>query len=160
LAAKHGYRHLSFAGPMKRGVLHLLGINEADLEEPNKSQELTGWGFTPRYFMQQLGTEFLRNVIHPDFHLKRMDMEIANIDKMVRSKGDYVISDVRFDNEAQYIHDRGGAVIIIERDGLVRMNHASEAGITITEHDFVISNSGTKDDLYAKLDQVMGVIGR
>lgn len=57
-----------------------------------------------------------------------------------------IISDVRFDNEAQAIKDKGGFIIEIERDVDSTDSHASEKRLSDSMIDFVVINDGTLEE--------------
>ena len=68
-----------------------------------------------------------------------------------------VITDVRFPNEAAAIRASGGQVIHISRDNtkVGLSGHESEQTLPIMKGDAVIDNSGTLEELYAKLDKLL-----
>lgn len=70
-----------------------------------------------------------------------------------RKEGErYVISDVRFPNEADYIKARGGILIRISRPGTGPVNdHPSETALDGTTADFYIVNDGTLPELHSKV---------
>jgi hypothetical protein len=69
-----------------------------------------GKNFTPRLALQLLGTEVGRNVFHEDFWVIKMKKYmVENTDK------NFVVTDVRFQNEIKFVHDVGGILIEIER---------------------------------------------
>lgn len=64
-----------------------------------------------------------------------------------------IISDVRFDSEAEFLRDRGYTIIEVIRPGLKKISessHASEAGLLNTLVDIVVVNEGTVNDLRMK----------
>jgi hypothetical protein len=151
-----------FAGPLKAAVAILMGLDPAVLESPAKEDVIRQWGFSPRWMMQNMGTEYLRNMVSKDFHVTRMAMAIAQRNGTKPFPGDYVISDVRFENEAFFVRSQGGVMIhILRPDGMsIPQNHASESGIRVADRDFVIANDGTVEELYQKLRQILGIIYR
>ncbi len=84
---------------------------------------------TGRVILQTVGTEMGRDVIHPDIWLLVMERKLAERDPA--RLADWVIADVRFDNEAAWIRNRGGLVVEVSR-GLPPSGdvHASEAGVS------------------------------
>ncbi|HHK4489846.1 TPA: deoxynucleotide monophosphate kinase, partial [Pseudomonas aeruginosa] len=71
----------------------------------------------------------------------------------------FVISDVRFDNEADWIRAKGGVVVHLRRQGAADVAaHSSESGITPGARDLFISNDGSLNDLYQTLDEVMALL--
>ena len=93
-----GFQKVSFAGPLKRGVSELFGIPTEDMEDrAAKERTIETWGKSPRELNQWLGTEVMRNQFMTDFFLRRMDKSILDAGERI------VVSDVRFDNEAEYV---------------------------------------------------------
>ena len=80
--------------------------------------------------------------------------------------GDVVlVTDVRFQNEYEWVIQNGGRVLVIkrpERSGNVGIaGHASESGITSTypERTWLIENNSTLENLYSQLDTFAQHIG-
>lgn len=63
-----------------------------------------------------------------------------------------IISDVRFDNEAEFVRSKGGVILHVTRDYAPKVEpHASEAGIRMSSMDLYVANDGTIDMLYTQL---------
>lgn len=78
---------------------------------------------TPRYILQQLGTDVMRSW-NEDIHVKMFDQSTADVKS-------FVCDDARFPNELEYIKNRGAEVVWLHRPTLgekVDM-HASEVSI-------------------------------
>lgn len=67
----------------------------------------------------------------------------------------YVWTDVRFFNEAQFIHERGGILVRIVRPGNVNDGHISETEQENIEVDYEIVNDGSEEELQQKLVQIV-----
>lgn len=122
---------------------------------------------TYRTFLQKLGTEAMRDGLHVDVWLNALfadyerpsTWEVRYYDE-VNKKGfagyeqvwgtlpNWIITDVRFPNEAQAILARGGKLIRIERDVCQKIDHPSETSLD-DWNDWlcVIKNNGTIEDL-------------
>jgi hypothetical protein len=98
---------------------------------------------TARRYLQLYGTEAHREIFGDDFWVRALfdSPHLEGVDLLV-------IPDVRFDNEAQAIRDRGGVVweVIRDLEGVVD-GHVSEDGLSPDLIDRVIDNQGTLDDL-------------
>lgn len=90
---------------------------------------------TYRELLQKLGTEGVRNVIHPNAWVNALIGE---------NRGqNWIITDVRFPNEADAVKATGGVMIRIERPGGIVDNHPSETSLdNYPGFDFLVSNSG------------------
>lgn len=118
----HGFRRDSFANTLKDAVAQVFGWDRTLLEgrtaEARKWREqLDVWWserlnipeLTPRWVLQQWGTEVCRQGFHDDIWIASLE------NKMRKTKDNIVISDVRFPNEIKAIHNAGGLVVRIKR---------------------------------------------
>jgi hypothetical protein len=70
----------------------------------------------------------------------------------------WIITDVRFPNEAQAIVDRGGIMIRINRTDKSRINadHPSETALDNWDgFNYIIDNNGTIEDLHAHAEAIL-----
>ena len=181
----HQYRRESFANSLKDAVALVFGWDRTMLEGRTKlsrewreqpdawwSQRL-GKEITPRYVLQQWGTDVLRRGFHDDIWIASLENKLLNI------KDDVVITDCRFPNEIKAIKAAGGKVIRVVRgdepewyDAALSVNrgpngnptwslsklklekagvHSSETSWVGTDFDVVIYNNGTLDELYQQV---------
>ena len=136
-----GYRY-AFADPIKRMLLAL----NIDCTDPfwvdNKEKEIPALGVSLRRLLQTLGTEWGRQLIHPDLWV------ILAKQALFDNGPGMLIPDVRFENEASWIRSVGGRVIHIQRpDATPVEGHVSESGIARAPEDIVLINNGTLEDL-------------
>lgn len=104
----------------------------------------TQWSDSVRDLLQRLGTECGRELISQniwvDATFNRMDPNF-----------NYVISDMRFPNEASAVLARGGSLLRIERPGIGPANgHKSETALDDWEFDTLV-NDGTQIDFEARV---------
>lgn len=59
----------------------------------------------------------------------------------------YVIPDVRYANEVEYVHREGGIVIEISRPDTGPVNEEEKNSMQLVKADFIIRNNGTVDQL-------------
>ena len=138
-----GFYSTSFAAPIRKFVCNLLGIQLVELERIKETP--SKFGPSPRRMMQTLGTEWGRDTINKNIWAKTC---IDNIST------DTIVTDVRFDNEAQQIVDRGGCILKIVRDGTPRVeSHTSERGVDQSLVHYTIYNSGTLVELESEVEQ-------
>lgn len=147
--------HYAFADPLRDGLMAIFNLEPTNFEDSNKEQPLNWLNHSPRQLMQSLGTEWARNTVHPDVWIRIAEQ---NIDYMTLALTDVigvVVSDVRFDNEAEFIRNRGGTVIHIRRQDTPGVNpHISEAGIAVHQDDLILPNNSTISDFLRSLDEV------
>lgn len=147
-----GFARVAFADPIKEAVNIMFGLNTFIMEGPEKEQDIDWLGRSPRFLMQTLGTEWGRQVVDKDLWLKIAMKKINNLLDVNRS---VVVTDVRFDNEADLIRSKGGTIIHLQRKAadtaIVESNHKSESGVTVLEKDWIVYNDYTLADLRAEI---------
>lgn len=159
LRQHHGFVEESFAQPI-RDFIHGLIAAETPCSELMRAHKEAPHpllcGKSPRYAMQTLGTEWGRNLIHPDFWITLLDRDLRDCAEILPR---VVISDVRFPNEAAWIRERG-ELWHLTRPGLPVNSHASEAGIAVTDCDLVLDNDCDLDELAHLIDLHVGAVTR
>ena len=132
----------SFAQPLKQACEIMFGFSKEQLEDRILKEAVDPfWGFTPRKAMQKLGTEYGRDTMCEDVWVRRAEMELA---KNLKSGRGMIITDVRFENEAEWLRSQPNSLLIyLEVPSLIkddRYLHASEAGIKRMPIDHLITN--------------------
>jgi hypothetical protein len=186
-----GFKRTSFAGPLKDAVASIFNWDRDLLEGTTKysrewrdtidpwwAERLEIKHLTPRWVLQQWGTEVGRRAFHDDIW-------IASIENQLRTaRDDIVISDCRFPNELKSIKRMGGVTIRVHRgenppwhDAAIAFSkgyytagyeeamktlqsynvHASEYSSVGLEYDHHIINDGTIDDLHKKIDSIINL---
>lgn len=131
---------------------------------------------TPRMILQFLGTELMRNQLHPNVWV---NATFADYDD-----DNWVVTDVRFNNEVRSIKGRGGLLINVIRpfeqrypehkefaDGFdydkvdlkeadpkmyAKLNHTTETELNDYDgFDYTLVNDGTLEDLLEKVKEVL-----
>lgn len=178
-----GFVKQSFAGPVKDTASVMFGwprhLLEGDTEESRKFREeydpfwskKFGYQFTPRMALQTIGTEVGRDLFDPNIWISRLE---KNIDE----NKNYVITDVRFKNEMNWIKNNNGILIEIQRDQnpdwydiAIAANSGSmesellmyETGVHESEWRWIspsmiderVQNIGSKDDLKQSLIKIL-----
>ena len=162
LQVNHLMTRYAFADPLKAMTAALIEFTQTKHAQP-KPEAYTHdralkdaptpllAGQTPRRIMQTLGAEWGRHMIDPDFWVYimalRIERHMGTRVWHVLKRG-IVFTDVRFPNEAAFIHQIGGTVARIERPGHSPGAHASEQPL---DADIAIPNDGTIEDLHDRL---------
>lgn len=103
---------------------------------------------TPRSLMQYLGTDWGRNLIHPNIWINSTIKDIG--------ENNALITDVRFPNECRAIRENNGLLIRVLRDTNLKDIHSSETSIdNWKDYDYVIRNFGTLDELIEQIRKIM-----
>lgn len=151
IARRYGFQKKPFAEPLKKTLMLVFGLTEAELNDPIlKEQPLDRWPFeSPRTLMQKVGTDLLRER-YPGVWIEAWKHGIAAIPRVVAS-------DVRFLDEAAAVRQLGGLIIRVERPGRIRSDtHASETEQLYVKHDLLIMNDGDFAALDAQIEHLFG----
>ncbi|RTK92531.1 MAG: hypothetical protein EKK61_03795 [Rickettsiales bacterium] len=130
---------------------------------------------TVRKLLQEIGTDAMRDVIHPNIWINALfsdykpigDYPIIKEDKYIKDEYIYpnwIITDVRFPNELEAIKDKKGISIRLEREqefsmfneeAISKHSHPSETALDNAEFDYVIDNNGTIEELIEKVKEIL-----
>ena len=110
------------------------------LQETIKPEPITGK--TPRVILQLMGTDFGRDMLHPELWLRLL---AADIERMTANGITPVITDARFENEAAFVRNLGGTLIhVVNPETVSRTDaHASENGVAFVDGDILFTNDKT-----------------
>lgn len=139
LCDNNGYFHESFASPLRWFVAETLGMTPMQLEEAKETPIAWLDGVTPRKMMQSVGTEWGREMIHPELWVRSL---VQRIRPALDRGQNVVVSDVRFPNEATAIRNLGGVIVRVTRPGMLRGDHPSESQVDAIDADFDFPNDG------------------
>jgi len=141
----HGYVKYALADPLKQELNHLFGWKPARWEDRDWKEKYMYGGKTPREWAQWLGA-FARHVDEDHWigTLMLRAFDEGNIGRLV-------ISDVRYDNEAEAIIANNGIVLEVVRPGITPVTeHHSENGVSLELIHDSLNNHGTADELGQK----------
>lgn len=105
-------REFGFADELKKMVNSLFGWDDRHSYGQLKEQIDPVWGFSPRDAYQKFGTEFARS-LNENFWINRIWSQIQPLEE--REEDVLVsITDVRFENEYEWIRKHGGVMVCID----------------------------------------------
>lgn len=151
-----GFVRCSFADSLRALLIGLLIGLDFDFNEietfmqEGKEWTIPGIDKSFRQLMQTLGTEWGREMIHPDIWVMIERCRIESLSDM-----NIVFDDVRFENEAALIREMGGLIIHIDRGDLILDLHSSEAGIDIHPADIYVSNDHSLEDFLKEIGLIV-----
>ena len=171
LVARHGYRKLSFAEPLKAICKTLFGLTDAQLYGDKKEEIDDYWNVSPRVLYQYIGTDLLRTqmgAIMPhmgdNLWVEIMHKTVMDILRETPTQR-IVFADVRFENEVAFVRELGGRMIRVVRGGGGGVNgvggmrendtHISETQIDDLVVDISIYNGGTPEDMFCLLEEAL-----
>jgi len=144
---------LAFADLLKKSAMRALALDDlhADDFKENATVEIrfgnkTVRTLSGREFLQRYGAEAHRDIFGDHFWV-----DAALYERL--PDGATVITDVRYNNEAEAITAMGGVIWEVTRDGrrIDEVDHSSEQSIDRVHIDAVIENNGTKSDFRKKV---------
>ena len=159
-----GFIKVAFADPIRDGIKAMLGITQDDISNrANKEATIEWLGCSPRHAMQTLGTDWGREMIHPDVWLRITARRVQKLMALPDSHhvAGVVISDVRFENEADWVRSAGGSVWHIKRDqsGLTgtAARHASEQEIPRHANDRIVYNDRSPEETFEFVGELIDI---
>lgn len=191
LVKNYNFKRESFANPLKDAVANVFGWDRFMLEgstEESRSwreqpdqwwSERLGKTITPRYILQQWGTEVCRAGFHDEIWIASLE------NRLQKTKENVVVSDVRFPNEIAAIRKASGTIVRVVRgenpewyedaklanagdhvigSALARARmrnsgiHSSEWAWIGSSIDVELDNNGSLEDLFNQIkDQVLSL---
>lgn len=186
----HGFKRMSFAGALKDAVAVIFDWDRELLEGSTKAsrewrEQVDPWWairlnipyLTPRWVLQQWGTEVARKSFHNDIWVASIENRLRNINDNV------VITDCRFLNELEAIKRIGGLTVRTHRGedpywlpvamrynntddptmkeilGDLLINeykiHASEYSSVGLKYDYHLNNNGTITELHKQIESII-----
>lgn len=131
------------AKPVKDACKALYGWTDDEVEGPAKEELDPKYGLTPRVAMVHL-TQAIRSFHDGGFFTRRL-FEFWDGTPII-------ITDVRYYQDIEAIHKRGGVTIKITRDGAPRHDFETEIDHLYTTYE--ISNNGNLEALRSQIDRL------
>lgn len=190
LCTVHGFKRMSFGASLKDAVAVIFNWDRELLEGSTKHsrewrEQVDEWWatrlnipqLTPRWVLQQWGTEVARKAFHDEIWVASVENKLLNV------KEDIVITDCRFPNEIAAVKNAGGITMRTHRGeepawlnmaaDYNRMSipeihkhfktiledtykvHASEYSSVGLDYDYHLDNNGLIDDLHHQLETIL-----
>lgn len=168
---QYKYEILSFASTVKDISSIIFGYDRELLEgstiesriwretvDKNWSQILNK-DITPRITLQIIGTEFGRNILGQNIWVEVLKNKIFNQDLNQNYKN-VIISDIRYENEAQFIRNNKGILIRVSKSNSESQSeiHSSEIELYDINEDYIIENNGTVEQLEQKIINLLNKV--
>ena len=157
VALEYGFERAAFADTLREALMALnplIGVS-AYL---NDFVTMLGWEEAKRKspeirrLLQRMGTEAGREIFGKNIWVNKT---LGNLDPAKH----YIITDVRYQNEAEAIRDLGGQMWRVVRPGTGPVNkHKSEVDLDKYKFDFTIKNDGDLENLEHLVKKLMLVV--
>ena len=177
-----GFEIKKFAGKLKQIASLLTGIDVEKFEDQEfkKLQMPECWNrlqqsgrskvwasMTYRQFLQELGTEAMREGLHtnvwvnalfadyvPNWKFEGEGIEIDDV-SLIKAYPNWIITDMRFPNEMEAVVEKGGITIRVVRPGTSTGTHPSEIALNGHTMHYEIINDGTIEDLVERVREIL-----
>lgn len=161
LAHEYAHEIVSFANPVKDIVdafLEKVGVEPEMIRKYrtlSKEFVIPQLGVSYRHLAQTLSTEWGRQCIYPNVWVDATSSTIKNLRKTGATA--FVIDDLRFPNEYHALRASGFQLWKVIRDVDGNATHASDSALEDPGYNFdrIITNNGSKEDVYAQINQAM-----
>ena len=159
---------VSLAEPLRKVVKTMFLLTDEDCDDCDRKEQPGPLGVSYRRGMQAVGTELVRNQLQkvlPEIgtegfwiqHMRRKVEQLWQEGKRV------VITDVRFEDEADAIIELGGLLVFVDRPGMDKSDgHASETGVDVIVAKYRapdmlvrLENNSTVDTLQTRLSDLV-----
>lgn len=167
---EHEWEIKKFATPLKHIATILTGVPFKSWEDQEFKKQYMGdeWGMTYREFLQNLGTDAIRNGLHKEVWVNALFSRFKEVKIMFRGKvskvllpcPNWIITDTRFKNELKAVKDRNGITIKVERPDMYSsqstlLAHSSETDLNSVEFDYVIINDAGIPELIEEVREIL-----
>lgn len=153
LVKQYNFYKYALAAPIKE-MLAVIGF-DPDVYANREIKERVDdrFGVSYRKLAQTLGTEWARS-LNPEFWLICAQIKYEQICQTGNYAG-FVVSDVRFENEAAWVRGQGTLIHVTGRSlqlGAEESQHASEIGVLVRNKDLILNNFGTIEYMQGRLN--------
>ena len=155
-----GFKRVAFADSLKRACREIFHLSERQLYGDMKEVEDPFWHDTPRNILQMVGTECLRRGYEEDVWVRSLE---RTIQLGGGAEKNWVVTDVRFPNEARAVKSWGGKLVLVDRPDaptIATNKHASETAMEAWgAWDYRLDNNQDLPQLYANIEIMMKELG-
>lgn len=124
-------------------MLNVMGVDTGD----NYKDGVDGYyDVSFRKMIQTLGTGWGRDMLDKDIWIKAFTK--------INTPNNYIMTDVRMENEADWIRGNGGVIIHIKGRGGIDSNHESEKGIEIKREDVILFNDKDEESFIQEVKEL------
>lgn len=157
---KSKWHRKSFAAKLRNCLFfitkdeRIFASDDATKNSLSAVKDSNGNYYTIRQLLQKFGTEVGRNV-SPNLWVDALINDYLKA-KLDGYKEYWIITDVRFENEAEAVRENDGILIRINRNTKLNDQHSSETALdNYKNFNLIIDNNGTLDELIDKVHNFM-----
>jgi dephospho-CoA kinase len=144
----------SMAKRVYQTVQVLFNLTDEELTDKYKTIKHPIWGLNLREMLILVGHDMARKIYRDDIWMTHMDQEIQSLKHNSWVKA-YVITDIRYQDERDWLLSNGGILVHILRP-TDQINHITEQGLEVdSDKDFVIDNCGDLSKLHNQWNWIL-----
>lgn len=132
---------------------------ETDIEQAYKDKCLFEIKLTPRDILQSLGTQWGRDMIHPNLWINSLFADYHSGIKMSDyTESKWIITDSRFPNDVEHVKKLGGITIRVNRPECEGRTNEHESETSLDNYqrfNYIIDNNGTIEELIKKVRVIL-----
>lgn len=159
LINNYNFKELSFAYPLKESLKLILNLNDSDVNGINKDKFNNKYQCYNRELLQWFGTDVFRESFNNRFNYNGSVWVDWIKDIIIKNPDNYVITDVRFQNEIDMLHSFNGKIINIVADydtNDLTYNHKSENQILKYDYEIInLKNTLNTKQNYKIIDNII-----
>lgn len=140
---------VAFATPLKQAAVSLFDLDpQLFYDQSLKEVFIPAVGASPRQIMTKL-----HDCLVPEFGPDLFVRAARNRWRAWRGRGLFIVTDVRYRREVDWILSEGGVILHVIRAGISQSpaSHSSELGLPVGKFPYVIYNDGTLEELAAQV---------
>lgn len=149
------FQRIAFADPIKKTICDIFGLTVDQLNTIKRVDNIAIVDYNSNIAYGHLtGRDFVRKIgmLMRDYDDQQFNRYVTNMVK-TNASTNYVVTDVRFENEIQTVRDLGGYIIRVDRDCCDYDNHITER--KIMHPDFVVKNNSSLQSFKIELKNIV-----
>ena len=149
------FQRVAFADPIKNTICQIFGLTVDQLNIVKRINDIAIVdNNTNEHYGHLSGRNLVREIgmLMRNYDDQQFNRYVENIIKSNRDQ-DFIITDVRFDNEIELIKRIGGVVIRVDRDCCLYDNHVTEQ--QCQNPDYIIDNNTSIDHYKQQLKDII-----
>lgn len=164
-----GYTEIAFADPIKVLAMGMFNLSHKQVfGDGDKEAIVPGHTFSLRHALQHIGTAArdldpnvwvnlcMRTVGGQGSPFGTYDISNKQLRKDLTQIDRWVITDVRFPNEAEAVKKAGGVIWKVHRPNFDLTDaHVSETSVDLCSYDRLFINDGSVEDLHSQVRKVL-----
>jgi dephospho-CoA kinase len=155
---KKGAWCTSFAWRVYQTVQVMFNLKNHELHDDYKLIKHPKWGLTLREMLVLVGHDMARKLYSDNIWIQHVQDELDAVKKSGAAVKLFVVTDIRYQDEVDWLKEHDGILVMVERDVDNISNHITEKGIPRVYADYIIKNEDNIEDFYKKWDELLDIL--